>query len=92
MAKWAVCPSFNSAMDTNDVTTLNLETAFFNTDGEDLVTEVGTVACTIDPTQTEALWHQAMVTAIVAYASTAFGWTLPRTSVIHLTLTKGLIL
>ena len=93
MPKFAFGQVSSASMDAaTDLTTIILDTDFFDTGGEQVITERGAVSVVFDPTALLSSIHSKMVDAIVAYALDTLGWTVPRTSVIHTQVAKGLII
>ena len=80
-----------ATIDNNDIITLDCTTRFWrNVDGT--VTEEGaTVAVSFSASAALAAIDDAMADALVGYAGTAFGWTIPRTRCFFPGFKKGLI-
>jgi hypothetical protein len=89
MAKFAMCTGYTAALDTQEQMTLNMDSTFFNTDGQQVVTQSAVVTKVFDATDDVDLIHEAIVDAIVAYAQSAYGWIVPRSRVLYPVLARG---
>ena len=92
MAKYAMCGGITPEMTLDDETNIQLDVVYFNTDGPSVVMHNASCQASFGPNAPAEIIHGAMVDSIVAYALATYGWTLPRTKVIHIVIARGLVI